>query len=153
MFGNFVYPVAARALQKWKDSNLDIVGQSNGTAHFRFLFNGSTCNDGGTPFKAFLHAKLDISPPNQSDPKIINARIEIPEGELEAARIMCGYRDRGDSFWATLSEFPAMQGKSITEILSEDVSMNHAGCFCTMPMVNQKWRIALSTIHFAINSE
>lgn len=153
MSENFVYPVAARALQKWKDKNLEVVSRANGSAHFRFLFHGSTCNDGGTPFKAFLHTELDVSPPNQSNPKINAAWIEIPEDELEAAKDMCGYRDRGDGFWDDLTAFPEMQGKSITEILSENVAMNHAGCFCTVPMVNQKWRIALSTIHFAINSD
>ena len=152
MAKDFVYPVAVRALEKWKNNNLDRVGHANGTAHFRFLFNGSTCNNGGTPFKAYLHVELDIARSGGSDPMVNRAWIEIPEDQLDGAQEMCGVRNGGDAFLESLSEFPKLQGRSITDILSEDVPLNHAGCFCTEPMTNQKWRMALSAIHYTMNS-
>ena len=39
------------------------------------------------------------------------------------------------------------------EVLSEEMELNHAGCFCTIPMVNQKWRMALSTIHYSLSGD
>lgn len=150
MTNDFTYPVALRALEKWKNNNLDLVGQANGTAHYKFLFNGNTCNNGGTPFKAYLHAEFDIS---KNEPVVNKAWIEIPPEQLENVGEMCGYRSSGDSFIESLSDFPDMEGRPVTDILSEDVALNHAGCFCTEPMINQKWRMALSTMHFALNGE
>lgn len=150
MSETFVYPVAIRALQKWEKNNLDVVGQVNGTAHYRFSFNGSTCNNGGTPFKAFLHTELDVT---KTEPTVRRAWIEIPEDQMESAGEMCSYRSGAEKFLESLADFPKMSGKSIADILSEEVDLNHAGCFCTVPMVNQKWRMALSTIHYAMNND
>ncbi len=151
MTKDFVYPVAVRALQKWKNNNLDMVDHANGTAHYRFLFNGSTCNNGGTPFKAYLHVELDISRSERGEPLVNKAWIEIPEDQLEGAKEMCSVRNGGDDFIASLSEFPKLQGRSVADIITEDIPLNNAGCFCTEPMINQKWRMALSTIHYAMN--
>ena len=147
MTKDFVYPVAERALQKWKSNNLDRVGESSDKSHYRFLFNGSTCNNGGTPFKAYLHVEVADA---QSDQIIEKAWIEIPEDQQESAREMCGFRSSGNAFISSLANFPKLEGRTISEVLSEDIPLNHAGCFCTEPMVNQKWRMALSTIHYSI---
>ena len=150
MFRDFAYPVAVRALEKWKNNNLELVESTDGSIHFRFSFNGSTCNNGGTPFKAYMHAVLNSS---KSDPHVRKAWIEIPEEEFENAREMCGFRQRGDEFLNALAQFRQMEGRAIGDILAEELDLNHAGCFCTEPMVNQKWRMALSTMHYALNQE
>lgn len=148
MLKDFAYPVAVRALEKWKNNNLELVEKSEGSTHFRFMFKGSTCNNGGTPFKAYLHAILNSS---ESDPHVSKAWIEIPENELENAKEMCGFRQQGSDFLTRLNNFKRMEGRAIREILAEEVDLNHAGCFCTEPMINQKWRMALSTMHYSLN--
>jgi len=141
------YPVAVRALEKWKNNNLEILDRSDGAVHFRFLFNGSTCNNGGTPFKAYLHAVFNSS---EMDPCLSKAWIEVPEDEMENVREMCGFKQHGDTFLDKLSQFEKMKGRPVSEILDEDSEVNHAGCFCTEPMINQKWRMALSTMYYAL---
>ena len=144
------YPVAIRALEKWKNNNLDIVDRSNGAVHFRFLFNGSTCNNGGTPFKAFLHAIFNSS---KMDPHLSKAWIEVSEDQMENVKEMCAFKQRGDEFLENLSNFGKMQGRAVSDILAEETELNHAGCFCTEPMTNQKWRMALSTMYYALTQE
>ena len=144
------YPVAVRALEKWKNNNLDILDRSNGAVHFRFLFNGSTCNNGGTPFKAFLHAIFNSS---EMDPRLSKAWIEVPEDQIENVAEMCGFKQQGEQFLNNFSLFEKMQGRAVRDILSEETELNHAGCFCTEPMTNQKWRMALSTMYYALAQE
>ena len=144
------YPVAVRALEKWKNNNLKIVDRSESVIHFRFLFNGNTCSNGGTPIKVYLHAVLNSS---ETDPHIVKAWIEIPENEMENAMEMCGFKKDGDEFLRKLSRFESMEGRAVREILNDESEINHAGCFCTNPMINQKWRMALSTMHYALNQE
>ena len=143
----FAYPVSTRALEKWRHNNLELLDLSGAVHHYRFIFSGSTCNNGGTPFQAYLHTLIDIS---RTDPVVQNAWVEIPPHELDGAREMCEYRTVGDAFIKNLAEPPEFCGRSLSEIISENVELNHAGCFCTQPMINQKWRMALSTVHFAI---
>ncbi len=150
MLRDFAYPVAVRALEKWKNKHLELVERSEESIHYRFMFNGSTCNNGGTPFKAYLHAILNSS---AADPHVSKAWIEIPENELENAKEMCGFRQQGSEFLSQLNHFKRMEGRAISEILVEETDLNHAGCFCTEPMINQKWRMALSTMHYALNQE
>ena len=150
MIENFVYPVALRALEKWKSNNLEEMPSPNGVKHFRFLFNGSTCNNGGTPFVAFLHVEIDSK---DEDLMVRRAWIEVPEDQLESAKEMCTYRSSGEEFFQSLADFPLYKDRNITAILSEEVEENHAGCFCTTPMVNQKWSMAFSTIHFALTED
>ena len=150
MLKDFAYPVAIRALEKWKNNNLEEIERSEGSIHFRFLFNGSTCSNGGTPFKAYLHAVLNSS---ASDPHVRRAWIEIPTDELENVREMCGFKQDENGFLDKMTHFKHMEGRAVREILAEEVDLNHAGCFCTEPMVNQKWRMALSTMFYALNEE
>lgn len=150
MLRDFPYPVAVRALEKWKNNNLDVIEKSAGTTHFRFLFNGSTCSNGGTPFKAYLHAVLNSS---ESDPHVRKAWIEFPEDEIENVKEMCGFKQHGENFVSDLTNFKDMEGRALKDILAEETDLNHAGCFCTVPMINQKWRMALSTMLYALNQE
>ena len=147
---DITYPVAVRALEKWKNNNLDILERSAGAVHFRFLFNGSTCSNGGTPFKAFLHAVFNSS---EMDPHISNAWIEVPEDQIENVKEMCGFKQEGEEFLAKLSDFEKMRGRAVSDILAEEIDLNHAGCFCTEPMINQKWRMALSTMYYTLAQE
>ena len=144
----FTYPVSTRALEKWRSNNLEVIHDEGDVHHYRFLFNGSTCNNGGTPFQAYLHINLDTS---KAEPIVQEAWVEIPEDQIEGAREMCGYRSDGDSFIDGLAKAPDFCGRDLIDIISETVELNHAGCFCTRPMVNQKWLMALSTVHFSLS--
>ncbi len=144
------YPVAERALKKWQGANLDKSVEPDSFIHYSFSYQGSTCSNGGDEFKAVLHAR--ISPEGTVD----RAWIEIPPEEHAAAMHMCtcpGSESLDASgFFDSLARDASFCGRSLEEIILEEVPLNHAGCFCHPPMVNQKWKIALSTMHFDLFS-
>ncbi|MCK5735484.1 MAG: hypothetical protein KAH21_03355 [Spirochaetaceae bacterium] len=151
---SFSYPVAERALKKWAKKQLEREPAENGLEHFSYIYHGSTCNNGGTPFTAVLHAVI-----KDSDGLVIieKAWIEIPEDEKEAASEMCAAPGSGAEdampFFQKLGEPADFIGRDLESVILEDVPQNFAGCFCGRSHINQKWKIALSTIHYFLNSE
>jgi hypothetical protein len=144
----FAYPVAVRALKKWSGSQLERRPSAGGSDHFLFTYHGSTCNNGGTPFSAILHAVISESA------VIEQAWIEIPENEKESAAKMCtapgSSAEDAEPFFSKLGEPADFVGRTLESVILEDVPQNFAGCFCGRPHINQKWKIALSTIHYAL---
>ena len=147
----FPYPVAVRALEKWANNNLE-KGLEDGNSHYVFLYTGSTCTNGGTPFEARLHAV--ISGGNES-PVIEKAWIEIPEDQQGPASGMCAIKgansEKAGMFFNRLAQPADFSGRDLESVVLEEKSMNFAGCFCNRSHVNQKWQMALSTIHFDLN--
>ena len=124
-----------------------------GARGFTFVYEGSTCNNGGTPYTALMHVVVSDS---EDGWRIEDARIEIPEDQKEAASEMCAAPGTGGEeaspFFDRLSAPAGFVGRLLEEVILEDVPENFAGCFCGRPHVNQKWKIALSTIHFVLDS-
>ena len=54
-------------------------------------------------------------------------------------------------FFQKLGEPAGFTGRDLEDVILEEVPQNFAGCFCGRPHINQKWKIALSTIHYAMN--
>lgn len=149
----FSYPVAERALKKWSSANLEHRITKDGENHFIFRYEGSTCNNGGVPYQARLHAV--ISGVGESA-KVKQAWIEIPEEERDAAALMCASNGTDAAsaagFFARLAEQADFVGESLEGVISKDVPQNFAGCFCGRPHIAQKWKIALSTMHYALSA-
>jgi hypothetical protein len=133
----FSYPVAERALNKWCRNQLIRDSNAEGDEHFQFSYLGSTCNNGGTPFTAILHAVI-------SNNVIKQAWIEIPETEQKAAALMCRPLE-------SPMEQPDFVGRKLESLIMEDMPQNFAGCFCGPPHINQKWKMALSAMHYALS--
>lgn len=151
---DFTYPVAKRTLAKWADNLLRQEPADDGGLHFQFTYNGSTCNNGGTPFTAILHAVIS----DTGTPRIIrNAWIEIPEDQRQAASEMCAAPgstvEEAEPFFRKLAEPADFIGRTLESVILEETPENFAGCFCGKPHVNQKWKIALSTIHYVLVPE
>lgn len=144
------YPVAERALKKWQSERLEKLETGDTSVHYRFEFIGSTCNNGGTEFKAHLHAHIS------EDNIIEKAWIEIPEEEQEGAALMCASPSKdplkAKSFFDAFKEDAEFTGSALEETILAEVPLNHAGCLCYPAIVNQKWKMALSTMHFDLNS-
>ena len=157
------YPIASRTLKKWSAEKLtpvppdEMSGDADypaGSLGFTFLYDGSTCNNGGTAYSALMHVVVSDS---YDDRRILDARIEIPEEQKTAASQMCAApgtgADEAAPFFERLSASAGFVGRSLEEVILEDVPENYAGCFCGRPHVNQKWKMVLSTIHFALEAE
>ncbi len=142
------YPVSLRALEKWDSERLELLPGSGDARHYRFLYNGSTCTNGGTPFSAYLHVEVRGSGKKRV---IGNAYIDIPENQREAAAAMCAARSHSSgsgAFFDTLAAPAKFCGRSLEDVILEDKPVNYAGCFCSPPMVRDKWNMALSAVHF-----
>jgi len=150
---SFSYPVAERALKKWRTANLVHQVSEDGENHFIFRYEGSTCNNGGVPYRALLHAV--ISGAGESA-KVEQAWIEIPEEDRDAAALMCASggtdAESAAGFFERLAEQADFVGESLEGVISKDVPQNFAGCFCGRPHIAQKWKIALSTMHYALSA-
>jgi len=144
---SFSYPVAERTLKKWRTANLEHQVSEDGGDHFIFRYEGSTCNNGGVPYRALLHAV--ISGVGESA-MVKQAWIEIPEEERDAAALMCAFS--GSEFFERLAEQADFVGESLEGVISKDVPQNFAGCFCGRPHIAQKWKIALSTMPYALSA-
>jgi hypothetical protein len=141
------YAIHGRALEKWSRERLELLEETESGRHYRFRYDGSTCNDGGTPYTAWLHLRLSGK---AACARIDEAWIEIPAGEREAASAMCA-AGSDPGFLDTLCRPAAFTGSGLEEALEQGGAVNHAGCFCTPAMLWEKWRQALSTVHWREN--
>ena len=148
--GHVDYDVPEEALRKWAGQCLECVQSGDAERTFRFRFEGSTCMNGGDPFTAELQIRLAREARGMV---ITEASIAFPAAQMEAAGAMCAFRDRGQVFLDGLRTAPWFCGQTLEEALSRSVPTNPAGCLCTEPMVNHKWRLALCTLHYALNHQ
>ena len=144
------YRIPEDALRKWADGCLTCRHTGSGRRRYCFAYTGSTCVGGGDAFTANLQIVVEES---ARGPVVADALVAFPVECRSAVRKMCEYQKRGEPFLDELQEAPSFCGKTIDEILAEREPENPAGCFCTPPMVNHKWRLALSTVHYALASE
>jgi hypothetical protein len=150
---DFPYSFAQRALKKWREQQLKREPAADGTEHFMFTYQGSTCCNGGTPFTAILHALLSGCE-STAGAVVERAWIEIPDYQKEAASRMCSSPGRtaaeAKPFFDVLAQNADFAGQNLETVILREVPENFAGCFCGRPHINQKWKAALSTVHFAL---
>jgi len=141
------YGIPESALEKWADQCLTCLLDEGDKRRYRFTFEGSTCMDGGEQYSAHMQVLLEG---NERGVVVAEASISFAEEDLNAAMKMCEYQGEGDEFFQALQKSPPFCGRTLEEALAEPMPINPAGCFCTEPMVNHKWRLALSTLHFVL---
>jgi len=142
------YPVAERALKKWAAEKLESLDSEENREHYRFLYEGSTCNNGGAPFQSFFHVRIG------KDQTIEQAWIDIPADQEEAACLMCASPshkpEEAREFIDGFRRDADCTGMTLEAAIQEEQALNFAGCLCYKAMVHQKWKMALSTIHYAL---
>jgi len=144
------YGIPESALEKWADQCLTCLADEGDKRRYRFTFEGSTCMDGGDPYHAHMQMLLAGT---ERGVVMTDGLIFFAEEDMDAARKMCEYLSDGEAFFQALQKSPAFCGRTLEEILAEPLPVNPAGCFCTEPMINHKWRLALSTLHYALAQE
>ncbi len=148
------YAVPTRALDKWARADLickpgdDVGADTNpGVWQCHYHYAGSTCNDGGLAFVATFHVTLRPGP----DALIVeNAWVELPLENNPGAVEMCAYMTQREPFLRELRAPQPFCGMTLEAAILRPVELDYAGCLCYAPMLNHKWRNALSTIHYAL---
>lgn len=143
----FDYDISEKGLKKFRDNDLKLVDRDEQVYKYIYIYQGSTCRDGGSPFISIFHITVEAS---DSGICFVEGWIELPTDNNPGALKMCGYT--GERFVERLKQPPAFCGKDIEEILKMPLKTNYAGCLCHEPMVNDKWRIVLSTVHYALTN-
>jgi hypothetical protein len=139
------YAINLAALAKWAGLNLHAEPRDDGATHYRFQYLGSTCHSGGKPIRAVIHA---IIRPGARGHVFERGWIDCEPAS--GARLMCATANHGPEFLADMPHPPSFEGLTLDEILTSGFAVNQAGCFCSPPMRNHKWRQMLSTIHFVL---
>lgn len=156
------YAVPVRALDKWaradvtcepgEDAEADRADTGRAVANHsvwqcRYRYAGSTCNDGGKAFVAIFHVTLR---PGPSRLIVQNAWVELPLDNNPGAAEMCAYMTQREPFLRELREPASFCGMTPEAAILRPVELDYAGCLCYAPMLNHKWRNALSAIHYAL---
>ncbi len=141
------YPISAKALEKWVKHDLTLLDSENGKRHYLFHYHGSTCTNGGTPFQAGMHAVCSCK---RNRVILEKGWIEFTEEQSKNAREMCASKRDDKTFFQQLQQRPGVEGKPLEKIIKENAPINAAGCFCSEPMVNHKWKWVASVIHYSI---
>jgi hypothetical protein len=146
------YAITIKALGKWARQYLTCESDGDGVRHYRFRYMGNTCCDGGTPINSVMHAMIRPEPRGMVFER---GWIEIEEDD-PGLQAMCEFYGRRWAFHDELERPPAWSGQTLEEVLGETIAqakINPAGCFCKPSQVNHKWRMVLSTIHYALSLE
>ena len=144
----FDYDISEKGLKHFRDNYLKLVDSDGQVYKYIFIYHGSTCRNGGVPFISIFHITAEIY---DSGICLVEGWIELPIENNPGAVKMCGYS--GEGFVHGLKQTPAFCGRNIEEILKMPLKTNYAGCLCHEAMVNDKWRIVLSTVHYALTNQ
>lgn len=143
----FDYDISEKGLKFFRDNYLKLVDREGQVYKYIYIYQGSTCRDGGTPFISIFHVNVEV---RDSGICFIKGWIELPTDNNLGAAKMCEFT--GERFLQRLKEPPAFCGLNIEDILKMPMKTNYAGCLCHEPMVNDKWRMVLSTVHYALTN-
>ncbi len=141
------YDFPEKALIKWRDGRLKVVGQPNNELLATFRLDGSTCTNMGTPlaFDYIIRLKRE----EQGGHRILSSSCEPAEGHV-GYQSMCAYLDKPDRFMAQLRAHQPLEGQPLSKALTWQTPTSPAGCLCTRASQDHKWRIVLQTLHFAL---
>ena len=140
------YAFPERTLARWKDKRLKLVAQGEGKIEATFHADGSTCTNMGIPLAFVFRVSLQKK---GADYEIAEVSCS-PSEESQGYQSMCAYLNNPDRFMANLDEYRPLVGKPLSDALTWDASISPAGCLCTRPSQDHKWRIVFQTIHFAL---
>ncbi len=143
------YAFPERALTRWREKRLSLTINPGGIIQAVFRTDGSTCTNMGIPL-VFVY-RVSLQKEADEEYRITDVSC-APAEENQGYQSMCAYLSGPDRFMTELKEYRPLVGKSLSEAVSWSVPTSPAGCLCTRPSQNHKWRIVLQTIHYALES-
>lgn len=143
------YAVPRRALEKWAREHVTLTFCADDSVAAEFRFTGSTCSNLGHPIKMIFSFVLSAS--HGKDRTILESHCKPAPDDTGCAK-MCSLLESPESFQTALENYAPLTGKTLSEALAWLPEISMAGCLCHRSDQNHKWRNALQTIHFALNS-
>ncbi len=143
------YAFPERTLDRWREKRLSFNAFASGKIEATFRIDGSTCTNMGTPL-AFEY-RVSLRREADAGYRILAVSCAPVENE-KGYQAMCAYLDNPERFMAGIKEYRPLVGQLLSEAVTWEVSTSPAGCLCTRPSQDHKWRIVLQTIHYALES-
>ncbi len=143
------YAFPERTLVRWQEKRLALTALPGGKVQATFQVDGSTCTNMGVPLRFVYQVLLQIE--ENSEYRIMDASCR-PVEEDRGYQSMCAYLGNPDRFMAELEDYRPLVGRPLSEAVHWNVSTSPAGCLCTRPSQDHKWRIVLQTIHYALHN-
>jgi hypothetical protein len=140
-----VLRISKTALAKWAGRDLSVERQPDGSVFCRFQYEGSSCNNGGTPFQSTIRAVLL----SEGDDKwrIADAQVELDRDD-PAWDTFCSYRQNPSMGRSISTDGSPAIGMDLDEFIEGEWSTNNAGCYCSMAHVNHKLLLAMNTLRW-----
>jgi hypothetical protein len=143
------YAFPEKTLALWRDKRLTLRAVSDAELHAKFRMEGSTCNNMGVPLAFDFDVVLRKE--ERLGYRIVSAVCQPSEGHA-GYRSMCAYLDNPDRCMSQLRQHRPLIGCVLKDVLNWTPKVSPAGCLCTRASQDHKWRIALQTIHFAVEN-
>lgn len=144
------YAFPERTLARWQEKRLSLTALSGGKVQAMFRTDGSTCTNMGVPLQFIYQVSLQRE--ENSEYRITDVSC-CPAEESTGYQSMCAYLGNPDRFMAELEDYRPLVGRPLSEAIGWKVSTSPAGCLCTRPSQDHKWRIVLQTVHYALQNK
>jgi len=145
------YAVPKKALQKWVKHCLTLVEQPDGSIVAGFIYTGSTCSNLGHPLRALMTVKLSTK--DESGQRRITSTGCTPSGNDLGVTRMCACLESPDRFLEKLNAYCPLEDMDLESAIRWAPSLEMAGCLCSEPSRNHKWRNVIQAIHFALHPQ
>ena len=144
------YAFPQKALTRWQEKRLSITAVGRGKIQATFRIDGSTCTNMGTPL-AFVY-RVCLEHEGNAGYRITSVSCAPAEEEL-GYQSMCAYLDNPERFMEGIANHQPLAGQLLHDAVTWEAATSPAGCLCTRPSQDHKWRIVLQTIHYALEGK
>jgi hypothetical protein len=137
------YSIPEKALRRWADERLVLTFQPGGSVRARFRYDGTTCNNLGTP----LTFEYDVTlGPREEGYPILEQRCAPAAGDM-------GHRSMCRPDLACIDQEKPLAGQPLRHVFDWRRPALAAGCYCESESRAHKWGLVLETIHYALHHE
>lgn len=141
------YAFPEKALQRWSKELLTIEQNGDDPIRARFVYEGSTCNNMGEPFRFVYHVKLS----SQIKGYHILEKFCHPLENDNHYQNMCAFRKNGEALLVKIKYHQPLLGQPLAETLNWEPDVLPAGCQCSQSFQDHKWKIVLQTLHYRLH--
>lgn len=143
------YAVAESTLARWSSQRLTVSEADDGHLAARFRFEGSTCTNMGLLLAFDYEFRLAR---DNATYRVLDATCR-PAGGDRGHRSMCAYVEGPEQFMSAISEPPPWIGRTLDDLLNWNPETSATACLCTRACRDHKWRLALHTLHYALEND
>ena len=141
------YAFSDKALKRWATNLLTIDRYDDGNIKAKFLWEGSTCGNMGQPLWFVYNIKLS----SQINGYHILEKNCHPLEHDSNYQKMCAFRKNGETLLEKIKYHQPLLGQPLAAAINWNPDVLPAGCQCSRPLQDHKWKIVLQTLHYRLH--